>query len=123
MIVALALPWPRVSRPSARSTARWRVVVAARRTTAAPLYCAVIGPTLTLTMPAVLVALDLLELGAGHARGDALDVGEHGPRLLDGNAHPELVGQLHRSQILHGVDVDRLRRGTVPRPRGRVARA
>src|SRR5205807_6144694 len=44
---------------------------------------------------AVLVALDLLELGAGHARGDALDVGEHGPRPIGRGADPELVVQLH----------------------------
>ena len=48
---------------------------------AAPLYWAVIGPDLHLDDAAVLVALDLLELGAGHARRDALDVGEHRPRL------------------------------------------
>ena len=36
----------------------------------------------------VLVALDLLELGARHARGDELDVGEHRPRPLDGHAPP-----------------------------------
>src|SRR5687767_1331532 len=50
VMVALALPWPRVSRPSARSTARW---AASSRSTnvAVPLYCAVIGPTLTFTTP------------------------------------------------------------------------
>ena len=53
------------------------------------------GPDLHLDDAAVLVALDLLELGAGHARRDALEVGEHLPRPLDGHAHPELVGQLH----------------------------
>ena len=46
----LALPWPRVSRPSARSTSRPR---SRSRSTmrATPLYCAVMGPTFTLTTP------------------------------------------------------------------------
>src|SRR5438067_841535 len=50
VIVALALPWPRVSRPSARSTA---LPPASSRSTkvALPLYWAVMGPTFTLTMP------------------------------------------------------------------------
>ena len=49
-MVALALPWPRVSRPSARSTATW-CSASCDRKVALPLYCAVIGPTFTLTMP------------------------------------------------------------------------
>ena len=39
---------------------------------------------------AVLVALDLGELRAGQARGDALEIEEHLPRLLDGHLDPEL---------------------------------
>src|SRR5262245_46928384 len=48
--VADALPCPRVSRPSARITARWLASSFSVKC-ALPLYCAVIGPTLTLTMP------------------------------------------------------------------------
>ncbi len=48
--VALALPWPRVSRPDAFSTMR-RAASSAVSMVAAPLYCAVIGPTFTFTMP------------------------------------------------------------------------
>ena len=55
-------------------------------------------PDLHLHDAAVLVALDLLELGAGEARGDALHVGEHGPCPLDRQRHAEVVGQLHRSR-------------------------
>src|SRR5205085_12485875 len=47
---------------------------------------------------AVLVALDLLELGARHARSDALHVGEHLPGVRRWQRHPELVGQLHVSR-------------------------
>src|SRR5262245_22647833 len=50
VMVALALPWPLVSRPSARSTARCAASSFSTKR-AAPLYCAVMGPTLTLTMP------------------------------------------------------------------------
>ncbi len=95
-MVALALPWPRVSRPDASSTALWSTSSFSMKV-ALPLYWAVMGPTLTFTMPAVLVALDLLELGAREAGSDALDVGEHGPGVLDGDAHVEVVAQLHRS--------------------------
>ena len=43
------------------------------------------------------VAFDLLQLGAGHARGDALDVGEHGPGLIDRPMHREFVQKfVHR---------------------------
>src|SRR5207245_4223074 len=44
---------------------------------------------------AVLVALHFLQLGARHARRDALEVGEHGPGLIDRHAHREIVRQLH----------------------------
>src|SRR5206468_8135459 len=50
VMVALALPCPRVSRPSARSTAL-PPVSSRSKNVALPLYCAVIGPTLTLTTP------------------------------------------------------------------------
>ena len=93
-MVALALPWPRVSRPSARSTA----LCASSSRLDERGRALVLGgdrADLDLDDAAVLVALDLLELGAGHARGDALDVGEHLPGPLDGHPHPELVGQLH----------------------------
>src|SRR5579884_9998 len=50
VMVALALPWPRVSRPSALSTAF--LAVSSRSTKrAAPLYWALMGPTFTLTTP------------------------------------------------------------------------
>ena len=50
VMVAEALPCPRVSLPSAFSTARWfSASLSEKRTT--PLYEAVIGPTLTLTRP------------------------------------------------------------------------
>src|SRR5206468_8505871 len=50
VMVALALPCPRVSRPSARRTALWAVSSFSTKV-AFPLYWAVIGPTLTFTMP------------------------------------------------------------------------
>src|SRR5690606_26340989 len=50
VMVAAALPWPRVSRPSARSTIR-RAASSFSTNRAAPLYWAVTGPTFTLTMP------------------------------------------------------------------------
>ena len=86
-MVPMALPWPLVSRPSALSTALW-FVSSFSTNVALPLYWAVIGPDLHLHDAAVLVALDLLQLGAGQARRDALDVGEHVPRLVDGTINP-----------------------------------
>ena len=54
---------------------------------------------LELDDPAVHVALDLLQLGTLHAGGDALDVGEYVPRLLNGAMNSELVQQwFHRSR-------------------------
>ena len=50
VISAEALPCPFVSRPSAFSTALW-LVSSFSTNVALPLYCAVIGPTFTLTMP------------------------------------------------------------------------
>ena len=44
---------------------------------------------------AELLALDLLELGAGHARSNALDVEQHAPRLLNRNVDAELILDLH----------------------------
>src|SRR5581483_1021605 len=49
---------------------------------------------------AVFVAVDLLKLGAGHAGGDALDVGQQPPGLVDPDGHHEFVGQLHGSSSL-----------------------
>src|SRR3954470_8176008 len=49
-MVALALPWPLVSRPSARSTARPAASSCSTKVSL-PLYWEVIGPTFTLTMP------------------------------------------------------------------------
>ena len=61
---------------------------------------------------AVLVALDLLQLRAGQARRDALDVEQHLPRVLDRRAHSEAVCDLHRclqrGQVGGGVDVGRV---------------
>jgi hypothetical protein len=50
VINAEALPWPRVSRPSAFSTATW-AESSFDWNVAFPLYCAVIGPTFTFTIP------------------------------------------------------------------------
>jgi hypothetical protein len=50
VIVALALPCPRVSRPSACSTIL-PPASSCSTNVAVPLYWAVIGPTLTLTTP------------------------------------------------------------------------
>ena len=97
VMVALALPWPRVSRPSARSTATCAVGVE-RQELGLALVLRGDRADLHLHDAAVLVALDLLELRAGQARGDPLDVGEHGPGPLDGQRHAEVVGQLHRSR-------------------------
>ena len=93
-MVALALPWPRVSRPSARRTSRPADSSFSRKV-ALPLYWAVIGPDLDLDDAAVLLALDLLELGAGHARGDALDVGQDRPGLLGRHGDLGIRCQLH----------------------------
>ena len=43
---------------------------------------------------AVGLAFDLLELRAGQARGDALDVGDHRPGFVDGPVDGELVDEL-----------------------------
>ena len=57
------------------------------------------GAELQLHDAAVHLAFDLLQLGALHAWGDALDVGEHCPRLLDRAIDGELVHQwFHRSR-------------------------
>jgi hypothetical protein len=50
VIVADALPCPRVSRPSALSTATC-AASSLDSMRAVPLYCAVIGPTFTFTLP------------------------------------------------------------------------
>ena len=50
VIMAVALPWPRVSRPDA-SIVMVRVPSSTLASFAAPLYCAVIGPTFTFTVP------------------------------------------------------------------------
>ncbi len=68
------------------------------------------GADLHLHDPAVLVTLDLLELRARHARGDALHVEQDVPRLLDRDVDVEGVSDLHRHP-LHGLLV----RGRLPR--------
>ena len=80
------------------------------------------GADLDLDDAAVLVALDLLQLGARQAGRDALDVGEHRPRPLDGHAPPGTRWSAPSLEVLHGVDVARPGRCTVPRARGRAAR-
>ena len=124
VIVALALPWPRVSRPSAR--ARPGAPSSSRSTNVAvPLYCAVIGPDLDLHDAAVLVALDLLELGAGHARGDPLDVGEHRPRLARPARPPGTRWSAPSVlQVLHAcrLSMSAARPGTVPPSPARAGR-
>ena len=57
------------------------------------------GAELELDDPSVHLALDLLQLGTLHAGGDALDVGQYRPRLLDGAVDGELVQQwFHRAR-------------------------
>ena len=96
-MVALALPWPRVSRPDADEH---RLVGRLVQLDEGGLALVLGGDRADLDLhdAPVLVALDLLELGARKARSDALDVGEDLPGLVDRHAHVELVGQLHRSR-------------------------
>ena len=79
---------------------------------------------LDLDDPAVVVALDLLQLGTRHAGRDPLDVGQDGPGVIDGHADPELVAQLHVASLLLPIPAgavvrllvveDRLRRDRPP---------
>ena len=84
---------------------------------------AVIGPTLTLTRPAVDVALDLRELRAGKAGGDALDIGEGRPGLVDRRVHGEVVDEFHRRRSSRVSMSAGLARGTLLRSRARAASA
>ena len=74
---------------------------------AVPLYWAVIGPTLTLTMP----RYSSPSISWSWAPGSSGAIRSTSVRTFQrlGRAHrPELVGQLHWRQILHGVDVGRV---------------
>jgi len=77
-----------------------------------PSYDVVIGPTLTFDGSAILVALHFAQLRAGHARSDALEVGQDGPRALDGQATSNsLLSSMVSTpslQVLGGVDIGRL---------------
>ena len=104
VMVALALPWPRVSRPSARSTATC-VASSCDRNVALPLYCAVMGPTLTFTMPRYSSPSISWSCAPGRHGRDQLDVGEHRPRPLDRHAPLGSRWSAPSLEVLHGVDV------------------
>src|SRR5687767_1549806 len=119
VMVALALPWPRVSRPSARSTARW--ASSSRSTNVAlPLYCAVMGPTFTLTTP----RYSSPSISCSSAPG------MHGAMRSTSvsTAHACATGTLTRNSLVSSIAAGppgcqrrRARHRTLLRPRGRAA--
>src|SRR5687767_3439445 len=66
------------------------------------------GADLHLDDAAVLVAVDLLKLGTGHAGGDPLDVRQQPPGLVDRDGHHEFVAQLHAATLSGWPDPYRL---------------
>ena len=123
MIVALALPWPRVSRPSALSTAPVRGVVLLDE------------GGLALVLRGDRADLDLHDArgtrrprppGAGRractGRCSSTSVRSR-HASLDRDGHPERRWSAPSLEVLHGVDVAGRARGTVPPAPARAARA
>ena len=95
VIVAAAVPCPRLSRACARMTARWAASSASSIRTV-PLYAVVIGPILIVMVPVCASPSAPSIAAPGQARRDALDVEQHLPGLLERRGDGELVLQLHR---------------------------
>ena len=76
-------------------TSRW-FAASTSASRAVPLYCAVIGPTFTLTMPRYSSPSTSCSCAPGRHGRDALDVEHHLPGGVDRGAHSEAVVDLHR---------------------------